>query len=498
MLRTYLAGYIRHNRAAVVALAAISFVAAVLLGLVVGVGQLMVSDYLARMAYLGETPQVSGSTIAFVAVTALSALAIVLMLKSAFDVSMSARIRQLGLLKTIGARDAQVKRLLLAEGCAVSLPAACVGVLAGMVLSLALVHAVLALTVEHRVYEPVVELSPLAVLFGLFVAAATIACSALLPARRLGKISIVRAIDQGADDYGPTRRPGFMARAFGRLLGVEAAIAMASVRSRRRSMRTANASIALALLAFVTFINFETLSHLSTQVTYFERYAGVWDVRVTVESAAGSGIGDVLASELRAMDGVAEVTQGDPYRAGSDDLFVNVLTTSPAAEERLVDELAERFAGDEGVNVLGLREEAARDERARTGLRIFVSAFAGVLACIGIADVFASVLGRVPSRRREVAQLLAAGITRKQVRRMFAAESVYIIARPLMWTMVLNIGVVIAAVQVSPVSLGLFAANMPLASVAAFSVACWLFVRLAYCLGERAILRAPSLALDVA
>ena len=84
MLRDYLTSYVRHNRASVTSLAAISFVASALLGLVVGVAHMLVTDYLARMAYLGETPSVTGSTIAFGVVTAISALALVLMLKSAF------------------------------------------------------------------------------------------------------------------------------------------------------------------------------------------------------------------------------------------------------------------------------------------------------------------------------------------------------------------------------------------------------------------------------
>ena len=125
MLRDYLVSYVRHNRASVITLAALSFVASALLGLVIGVSHMVVTDYLARMDYLGEAPSVTGSTVAFAVVTTMSALSLVLMLKSAFGVSMSARIRQLGILKSIGASDAQVRRLLLAEGCALSLPAAC-------------------------------------------------------------------------------------------------------------------------------------------------------------------------------------------------------------------------------------------------------------------------------------------------------------------------------------------------------------------------------------
>ena len=498
MLRDYLVSYVRHNRASVITLAALSFVASALLGLVIGVSHMLVTDYLARMDYLGEAPSVTGSTVAFAVVTTMSALSLVLMLKSAFGVSMSARIRQLGILKSIGASDAQVRRLLLAEGCALSLPAACLGVLVGMELSLALVSVILALTAEGRVYEPVIELPPSAVLLGLLVAAATIALSALLPARRIGRISVARAISQGDDELGSDRRPGPIFRALVRRLGVEASLAAQSLRARRRTMRTANASIALAILAFVTLVNFETLSHLSTQATYFERYDGVWDVRVTVEGGAAAGADEALADELRSMDGVTSVTLGDEYKADSGDLFYNVLVSSPTAEAQVAQTLKSQFADDDGVEVLSLSEEAERDARARAGLRLFVDVFATILACIGVSDVFSSVLGRIPERRREVSQLLAAGITRRQVRKMLASEATLIVARPLAWAAALNVVIVVLAVQASPVSWQAFLADMPVAHVAVFTLACWLLVRLAYRLGERSILRdGPALAVDM-
>ena len=59
------------------------------------------------------------------------------------------------------------------------------------------------------------------------------------------------------------------------MCGIEARLAADSLRARRRSMRTANISIAFAVLAFMTLLNFETLYHLSTQETYFQRYGGM-------------------------------------------------------------------------------------------------------------------------------------------------------------------------------------------------------------------------------
>lgn len=495
MLGTYLKSYIVHNRSSVVSLAAISLVACILLGLVIGVAQLLVTDYLVRMDHLGQTPDITGSTIAFALVTAISSLSVVLMLKSAFDVSMHARIRQLGLIKSVGATDAQVRHLLLAEGCALSLPAGCAGVLAGLGLSLMLVQGVLALTAEGRTYEPVVEFSQTSLLIALGIALVTIALSALLPARRLGKISVMRAISEGDAHYDHVRRPGPLSRLIDRMLGTETRLAISSLRARRRSMRTANISIALAILAFVTLMNFETLSHLSTQETYFERYDGVWDVRVTVKGGASTEVDDEFVAELSAMGGVTEVTTGDAHKVDSSDAFYNILTDSRRSAADVTQRLEARFSSANDVEVANLYDEAERDARSRAGLRLFVDVFAGVLAAIGIADVFASVLGRIPARRREVAQLQAAGISPRQIRRMFAAESVCIIARPLAWAAVLNAGVVILAVQASPVEMADFLANMPVAHVGAFALTCWALVLLAYFLGERVIVGGRALAI---
>ena len=252
-------------------------------------------------------------------------------------------------------------------------------------------------------------------------------------------------------------------------------------------MRTANVSIACALLAFVTLINFETLSHLSTQATYFERYADVWDVRITVDGAADLGADDSLIEMVRSLDGVDDVSLGDPYKADSEDLFYNIRTESRTAEADVALQLEQRFENTEGIEVVSLSEEAERDERARAGLRLFIDVFASILALIGISDVFSSVLGRIPSRRREVSQMVAAGISRKQIRRMFTAESFFIIVRPFSIAAILNIAIVAFAICASPVSASAFLTNMPIVHIATFTAACWLLVRLAYLLGEHAV-----------
>ena len=494
MMAPYLRAYVRHNRSSGFSLAALSFIACAFLGLIVGVTQMLLTDYFVCLEQLGQNPEVTGSSIAFFIVTAISSIAIVFMLKSAFDVAMHARIRNLGIFKSIGATDGQVRRLLLAEGCILALPSGCVGVIVGLGLALMLIIGVVAMTAGNRTYEPVVVLEPASCATALVAAALTILVSALLPARRLGKLSVVKAISEGDASYDRARKAGLASRLFGRICGIEARLAADSLRARRRSMRTANISIALAILAFVTLLNFETLSHLSTQETYFQRYEGVWDVRLTFEGAASSGVNEGVVSDLRAMDGVTEVTYGDVYKADSGDAFYNVLTDSSRSASQVAAVLEERYSSERGVEVLNLEQEAVRDERSRSGIRLFIDVFAAVLAAIGVADVFASVLGRIPTRRHELSQLLAAGISARQVRRMFTVESLLIIAKPLALAAALNIVIAVLAVQASPVEMGTFLANMPLVHIGAFLLASWLPVCIAYRLGERVMMRRPVCA----
>lgn len=494
MMAPYLRAYVQHNRSSVLSLAVISFIACAFLGLVIAVTQMLLTDYFVRMEYLGQSPEITGSSISFFVVTAICSIAIVLMLKSAFDVAMHARIRNLGIYKSIGATDAQVRRLLLAEGCVLALPAGCVGVFVGLGSAFLLVSGLVAMTAVNRTYDPVIEIAPAAILTALVASGLTIVISALLPARRLGKLSTIKAISEGDANYERVHKPGAASRLLGRMCGIEARLAADSLRARRRSMRTANISIAFAVLAFMTLLNFETLSHLSTQETYFQRYEGVWDVRVMFEDAARYGVDEGVVSELRALDGVTGVTFGDVYKEDSDDAFYNVLTDSARSARQVTSMLEDRYSGEQGVEVLNLDEEAVRDERSRSGIRLFIDVFAAVLAAIGIADVFASVLGRIPTRRHELAQLVAAGISARQVHRMFTVESLLIIAKPLALAAVLNSAIVVLAVKVSPVEMSAFLANMPLAHIGVFLVASWLPICIAYRLGEREMMRGPVCA----
>ena len=55
-----------------------------------------------------------------------------------------------------------------------------------------------------------------------------------------------------------------------KIMGVEGELARKSIYSRRKSFRTASRSFMFSALALITFLNFEAVSDLSTNKTFFE------------------------------------------------------------------------------------------------------------------------------------------------------------------------------------------------------------------------------------
>ncbi len=67
------------------------------------------------------------------------------------------------------------------------------------------------------------------------------------------------------------------------LFGTEGELAGNALKAQKKSLRTATLSLTLSFLGFALMLSFFTLSGISTNHTYFERYQDAWDVMATLE-----------------------------------------------------------------------------------------------------------------------------------------------------------------------------------------------------------------------
>ena len=255
----------------------------------------------------------------FGGVTAFACISLILVIHNAFAVFMNDRVNQFGILSSVGATPAQIRTCLLQEaGMLCALPVL-MGNLLGMAAAAGLLEAINEYVREaapdrlesHFVFHPLVFAG------SVLCAAMTVWISAWLPARRLSRLTPLEAI-RGADDFFLKRKKN--SHILTLLFGMEGELAGNALKAQRKALRAAALSLTLSLLAFTLMECVFSLSRLSTQITYWDRYENAWDIMVTVKDTQIASFAESQElPEIRAVSGVRDVLA---YQRGEAERFV--------------------------------------------------------------------------------------------------------------------------------------------------------------------------------
>ena len=241
------------------------------------------------------------------AVVGAVAVALVLLIRNAFAITMQSRLHQFGILSSVGATPRQLRVCLLQEAAVLALVPLAAGTalgLAGCAGVLAAVNAAAADLAGRQ--DAVFRLHPLVVAGALGAALVTVLVSAWLPAFRLSRMPPLQALQDGAGpqaDRVRRRRGGGL---LGLVFGVRGELAGCALRQSRRALRVANLSLLLSFLGFTAMLCFFTLSGISTRYTYFERYQDAWDVMARLPGASAEDFARL--EPLQTLTGVRSAT----------------------------------------------------------------------------------------------------------------------------------------------------------------------------------------------
>lgn len=174
----------------------------------------------------------------------------IFIIHNAFALSANARLKQLGMLKSIGATPKQIRRSVIFEGMILSVIPLPIGLVVGRFLSGRLFAYINSL--EALQNEFIFSYGLPAALPAVLLALATVWFSTLIPARKVSRLTPIEAIRQGGDgQLKPPKRTPLISR----LLGIEGELAQNTLTARRRSYRTATISLTLSFLLFSGFLN---------------------------------------------------------------------------------------------------------------------------------------------------------------------------------------------------------------------------------------------------
>ena len=218
----------------------------------------------------------------YIFIVIIVSISLVMIIHNAFAVSMNARVHQFGIFSSVGATPSQIRTCLLQEALALSSVSIVVGTVLGIAVSAGVVVAtnVVAADVAGR-HTAVFQYHPFVLVVTLLSAFVTVLFSAYIPAKKLSKVTPIEAIKNTG---GLQLKKKKKSRILSLLFGIEGELAGNALKAQKKALRTATRSLTLSFLAFTIMLCFFTLSGISTNHTYFERYQDVWDVMVTVKN----------------------------------------------------------------------------------------------------------------------------------------------------------------------------------------------------------------------
>lgn len=223
---------------------------------------------------------------------------LILIIHNSFAVSMNARVHQFGIFSSVGATPGQIRTCLLQEAAVLSVIPILSGSFVGIALSFGVLQIVniLADGIADR-HKAVFTYHPLVFAVTILASVLTVLISAWLPAGKLSRQTPLDAI-KNTDELQLKRKKN--SRILSRLFGIEGELAGNALKAQKKALRTSTLSLTLSFLGFTLMLCFFTLSEISTNHTYFERYQDAWDVMATVKDTKAEAF--AYEDAIRALD----------------------------------------------------------------------------------------------------------------------------------------------------------------------------------------------------
>ena len=234
----------------------------------------------------------------YLAVLLLVSASLILIIHNSFAISMNARIHQFGIFSSIGATPGQIRTCLLQEAAVLCIIPILLGSFIGISFTFGTIQIVNVLA-DGIVGRHDAEFTYHPIVFAVTILASvlTVLISAWLPARRLSRLTPLEAIKNTGELQLKRRKNS---RILARLFGIEGELAGNALKAQRKALRTSTLSLTLSCLGFTLMLCFFTLSGISTNHTYFERYQDAWDVIATIKNTQIENF--AYEDEIHALD----------------------------------------------------------------------------------------------------------------------------------------------------------------------------------------------------
>ena len=207
-----------------------------------------------------ETGMTQNSTLSALMSAALVVIAVIIFtsifcIKNSFDISITEKIKQYGMLASIGATKKQIKKNVYYEAFVLGLIGIPLGIIFGVLAAYILVKISNIMMTDFMAFDLVFSFSYLIILFSVLLGLITIFLSARSSSRKASKVSPIQAITNGENIKLKARKlkvPKIISKVF----GVGGEISYKNLKRSRKKYRTTVISIIVSVVIFIAISSF--------------------------------------------------------------------------------------------------------------------------------------------------------------------------------------------------------------------------------------------------
>lgn len=218
--------------------------------------------------------QILAIIVAVLIVVTLAIMAFVLIIYNAFSLSANSRIKELSILKSIGASPGQIKYSVLYEGILLYLIQLPFGILIGYAFSnvvLSKVNEILSVTEDYRKIN--IHFSWVVLLASIIISLMTVLISAYIPARKISRISAIDGISENTQVKVKhklfKRKKKAVLKSnhkslLGKLFGIEGELAGTQFAFNKKSLKISIFSLSICFILTVGYISIISILNIAT------------------------------------------------------------------------------------------------------------------------------------------------------------------------------------------------------------------------------------------
>ncbi|MFJ8090122.1 ABC transporter permease [Lysinibacillus sp. NPDC095746] len=348
--------------------------------------------------------------IILVIVVSIVVVATIIVIYNAFQISVVERMKQFGLLRSIGATRKQIRQIVMKEAAVLAIIAIPIGIICSL-LALGILQTIFLILLEDSSNVPLFNIDWQILLISSILTLIAVLVSSYYPAFFAGRISPLLAISSRLSiNKGKIKNQNN--KVLRKPFSFPLSMALKNVKRNKNRYTVTVLSIIISSVLFITFSSLMDIAFSSRLVN--EPYESDLTINLHDENNVSSENLEVL-EQIKLIKNVSKVSEQD--------LSFEIELKDTNQSLATVEDIQNTIGKNHSIVVINNFEAKKIQKESVLIIKVLVYAFIVVISLIGSLNILNTITISIMVRRKELAALKSIGMSQKDLKKMITYEA---------------------------------------------------------------------------